>query len=174
MMGMQWDDKAILKKFATLEKKTAKVAVRKGVRAGRKDTLAAAKTNAGNLRNAGTGMSDRIKRALKLKVTPKRVLHAKDAYAIEINFKEDPKLTHTAKDGNESYIPFAIEYGHVGPGEGAARKANRKSDIVKNYKNRRVAMPKPFMIPAHESTIGKSFSSAKRVIMAEISKVWRK
>ena len=177
MMAMSWDDKAILAKLASLETKDARNAVRKGVRAGRKDTLAEVRANAKSLNSSsGRNMADKIKRSLKLRVTPKSKLHAKDAYAMEINFDtaKSPDLVYKTKEGVRYFIPFAIEYGHVGPGEGVARSKNRKASVVRNFAKRKVAEPIPFMRRAHESTIGKSFSAAKNVIMNELLRAWRK
>lgn len=175
-MDMQWDDKLVMQKLLKMETVTAKKAVRKGVRAGRKDTLAMARYKAANLENAGTGMAELISESLYLRVTPKSVLHAKDAYAMQIEFKTDgqfDRLIDISKEGVRNFIPHAIEYGHVGMYKGQARSKNRKSLVVSNVKKTIVAQPKPFMVPAHEETISRSFSSAKKVITSEIMKDWK-
>jgi len=161
-MSLNWDDKALMRKFDALETKVARAAIRKGVRAGRKTTLAVAKTNAAGLRKSGTGMSEKIRSALKLRVTPKSTLHRKDSYAMEVLI--DPKITpeflHVTKEGKKYYIPYAIEYGHAAPGDGGSKD--------------KFVLPKPFMIPAHEMTRNTSIYMASRVIADEIKKAWNR
>ncbi len=157
MMAVQFEDKKVLAKMKRMETTVVQKAVRKGVRAGRKDTLAKARDNAARLEGEGTGMAEKIASSLKLMVTGKRKLHASDAYAIEVGFdtKKVPELID-----KKNFIPFAIEYGHAGPGQGGTKT--------------KVAAPKPFMRPAHEATKAKSIDVAKRVIARELKKEWNK
>ena len=157
-----------------IEKKVAAKAIRKGVRAGRKGTFAEAKRNAGNLKGAGTGMSGKIKKSLVLRAMTKKQLHLKNAFGMEIRFKdsEDRGLVHISKEGVRSFIPHAIEYGHVGPY--MSEKSQKKRTGGDYTKQEKVAAPKPFMIPAHESTRSHSMYIAKKVITQEITKEWNK
>ena len=163
-MSVQYDDRAVLTKLRYMESKAAAKAVKKGVTAGRKKTLAVARHNAAGLETGGSGMSERIAASIVSRVTPRRILKAKDAWAKEITF--DPKkveangLVAISKAGVRSFIPFAIEYGHAAPGQGGSKA--------------KVAAPKPFMRTAHEATKNESMRIAKKVIAQEIHREWNR
>jgi len=163
-MSVQYDDRKVLAKLKHMEKKAAQKAIKKGVTAGRKKTLAVARHNAASLENVGTGMAEKIASSLVSRVTPKKTLKAKDAWAKEITFNpkkvEANGLIYISKEGVRSFIPFAIEYGHAAPYQGGSKN--------------KVASPKPFMRVAHEQTKGESMRIAKKVITQEIRKAWNK
>lgn len=162
MMEAELNAKAVLLGLKRLEGTVGKKIVRKGVRAGRKGTLAKARDNASRLEGEGAGMAEYIAASLKLTVTDKRKLHARDAYAMEIGFDTQnfPDLIENNR-GRRNFIPHAIEYGHVGPGQGGGTGP-------------KVAAPKPFMRRAHNATIAQSLNVAKRIIARELSREWNK
>jgi len=180
-MALDWNDKAVLAKMEHMKTKVVKDAARKGVRAGSKIRLAKAKMNASNLETSGNvfstsqgmKMSEIIAASLKIRRTPRKTLHAKDGVADEVFFNTSkyPMLIYHSKK-MRSFIPFAIEYGHVAPNKG---KKNRryKGLNVRNIRGK-VAKPKPFMIPAHETTKHESLSKTKAVMGKEIDRAWSK
>lgn len=174
----------ILKKMANMERKESQKAIRKGVHAGRKQTLREAKSRASSLERVGTGMAEAIADALVIRVVKQKTLKRlgyKSAYAKEVTFNTSkyPQLIHYPKGsyserwagrdrrgrlaikrktfGKRSFIPYAIEYGHAGPG---------------NHGGGRVAAPKPFIRPAHEATKKQSIRDAKATIIKHISGYW--
>jgi hypothetical protein len=160
VITVQENTKAVIRKMSKFEANTVKKTVRKGVRLGRKKTLAVAKDNAARLERTGTGMAENIADSLKLMVTPRRQLRAKDAYAIEVGFdtKKHPELIAVSPGGTRNFIPHAIEYGHAGPGQGGSKS--------------KVAKPKPFMRKAHEATKDESLRVAKQYIAQDIRRQW--
>ena len=172
MIGMKLEnDKQVDRALANLGKKTARKIVKPALKAGRKTTLAYAKTNARNM--VGGRMGHLLAKHLKSYVSRQRDLKARDAIGQEVRLKANvPEFEHypmgsssniTTKKttGQKSYIPWAIEYGHVGPG----RAGN---------KGPKVAAPIPFLRNAHLLTKQKSLALAKSHILAGIRREWAK
>ena len=98
-MKVQGIDK-LVRKLATLEKKAAKRAVRKAIRAGTTIVAKAVK--------AGTPVDDgRLKKAQTSKVAAKRNA------AVGVIGADQGKLDADATEGRPSNIDWLVEYGHV-------------------------------------------------------------
>ena len=147
--------------LSNLEKKVAKTAVRRGVRAGRKPTLAAARSNAKNM--VGGQMGQKLSKNIVLRTTKRSALRVRDGYAMEVRLKSSgegapAEFVHVSAAGTRTYVPHAIEYGHVAHGQSGS--------------GAKVAAPVPFLRNAHEQTEKQSLEIAEREIVNEIQKAW--
>lgn len=173
----------VLGKFAAMENRERKKALRKSVRAGRKDMLAEVKSRAARLEKEGTGMAETIAAAAKIRPLKARTLRrigVRSGYGMYIWFDTQrfPQLVHypggsysyTAErqtrrgtkivrktHGQQSFIPAAIEYGHAGPG---------------NFGGAKVTAAKPFVRPAHEATKSKSVNQFRKKMVTELKRYW--
>jgi len=106
--------------LADLELKVAKKIVRTAVRLGAKPILAQAQANAVGM--VGGNMGTAIRKALTVRAQQRQ---RPGSYGVNILIRpsEAQQFKYTSKTGHESYIPYAIEYGHVGPGQGGEKGA---------------------------------------------------
>jgi len=138
------------------------------VKDGRRATLAEARSNA---KAIGGNIGRLIAKSIKLKKTPKKKLKLRGAVAWQVDLYEGPSefvyypkgssssLDTGVTSGKRTYIPYAIEYGHAGPGDAGGRK---------------VAAPVAFMRRAHEATRGKSLRVARDSLERRILAEWKK
>jgi len=147
--------------LANLEKKVARTAVRRGVRAGRKETLKVARSNAKDM--VGGQMGKVLAKNTVLRKAKRSSLRVRDGYAMEVRLKSPSEgapsdFLHVAADGTRTFVPYAVEYGHAGPGRSGS--------------GQKVAVPIPFLRNAHEKTADRSLKTAEREIVHEIQAAW--
>lgn len=93
----------------TLESKLARKVIRQGVRDGQRATLDAVRANARSM--VGGQMGELLARHAKIRA-PRR--QHRGAYTLHVQFDRDvPEFIHNSRAGKRSYIPAAIEYGHI-------------------------------------------------------------
>jgi len=116
------------RKLEKLADKTARKFVRQSLKKG--GTVFAIKTRKNAKNMVGGIMGRLISKLIKVRAAKKQ---KPGEYSVNAKLDSVRQFFHTAKDGEKSFIPAAIEYGHAGPGgEGG-----------------RVAKPIPFMRNAH-------------------------
>jgi len=102
------------RKLLLLERKVGKRVVKKAVRAALKPMLTGSKANARSM--IGGGMGSLIAKNIQLRAFKKQ---RKGSYGMSVKIKPDvEEFVYNSKDGKRSFIPAAIEYGHVSRGGG--------------------------------------------------------
>lgn len=94
--------------LATLGRRVGKKVIRQAVRDGQRPMLAAAKANAVSM--VGGEMGAKLAKALQIRTPKKQV---RGTYSLHVQLKADEAFIHTSKAGKKSYIPAAIEHGHM-------------------------------------------------------------
>lgn len=132
--------KELERALGELPKKIARTVVRKAVRKGAKIMAAEAKSNA--RRNVGGSMGKLIARRIGVSAATRQ---RPGSYTMYMDVKADEEFVHVSKDGNRSWIPNAIEYGHIARGGG-------------------FVPPNPYLRPAFDSKKGEAISIMTREI----------
>jgi len=147
--------KELEKALSRLERNSAKKIVRRGVRAGAKIIQQAQKSKAQSI--VGGSMGALLSKNTIVKAFKRQ---RRGSFGVSVMFRPDvDEFVHKTADGEEHYIPNAIEYGHAAPGDAGGAK---------------IVPAKSFVRTAYDETKEKALLTINKQIGEDIFTDWNK